>query len=136
MLARSMVGLSGGVVVVALVLFADGPTPATHVVAGGPRQERARSRPNEASSSRVLQGDVLAVGADGRQLEAAIALQWAPEVSAVAQREVFATDGRTRLNPAGGGVASLRPGDPVQIVAVPHAGEGWRAVEVTKIDLD
>ena len=133
MVARSLIGLSAVVAVVALAFAANPSSPATHVVAADLPVE---GEAVDSSSRRVVQGEVLAVRGDGRQLEAAITLQWAPQVSAVDERARFLTDGGTRLSPSDGGLASLRPGDPVQIVAVPRDGESWRAVEVTRLDID
>ena len=133
MVARAVVGLSAVLATAALALAPGPSAPTTHVLAGDPA---AADGTGPDSARRVVQGEVLAVLDGGRQLEASITLQWAPEVAAVDERARFATDGRTRLVPSDGGVASLRPGDPVQIVAVPRDGPGWQAVEVTKLDLD
>lgn len=133
MVARSLVGLAAVVAVVALALAASPSPPATQVVAANLPTERENV---DSEFRRVVQGEVLSVSDEGRELEAAITLQWAPQVSAVDERARFRTNRSTRVSPTDGGLASLRPGDPVQIVAMPRDAEGWHAVEVTILDID
>lgn len=100
---------------------------------GGPTRVEAGGASLEGAS--ILQGQVLAVSDDGRRLDARITLRWAPDVASLDERTRFATDPLTAVRP-GGRLTGLRPGDPVEIVALHDEGGGWRALEVTKVDLD
>ena len=118
--ARLVVGLA-----VAVLMLAAGSMAA-------PAQA---PRPNP-SSSPIFQGQVLEVDHQEQRTEVSVYLQWAPQFSAVPRRLRFLVDGGTRFTPESGGLASLSPGDEVQIVAVPAPGESWRALEVVELDLD
>ncbi|MDQ4096250.1 MAG: hypothetical protein M3144_00045 [Actinomycetota bacterium] len=78
---------------------------------------------------------MLAVRDEGRHLEAAITLQWAPRVSAVDERARFLTDGDTRLNP------STEASPHCALVTLFRSSPSPRRrelawVEVTKLDIE
>ncbi len=106
------------------------------VAAAGAPAEHPRPHSPPPPSSRILQGQVVAVDQETGQVEAAIFLQWAPDISAEPEQLTFHTDDTTVFGPVGGGIASLRPGEDVEVIVTPQDDGGWRAVEVVKIDLD
>lgn len=120
----------------ALAMSGCGGSASTRVVSGAPD---TGPRPPPASgpiADTIVQGSVLESDVATSELVVAVELIWRPGPRAASEVRRFGVGPTTRFVPAEATLASLRPGDSVQVAAKTLDVGAYQAVEVSHLDLD
>lgn len=88
------------------------------------------------SADTVVHGTVASVDRTTSQLEVAVELVWRPGPRAAAETRRFTVGPGTRFVPGGATLATIRPGDAVQVAATAADRDTFTALEVSHLDLD